>query len=294
MTDYKKYFIAGGIVILALLGLSGYLYWDLTNTKTEKSEMEEVLTYEKEQLLSEYEELAFQFDGYQNIELDNQNLQDSLAQNQQRIQNLLEELRITKVTNARRIEELKKELATVREVARVLTIKVDELQRDNDRLAEENKQVRQENNRLSTETRDLRREKNVLTEKVTRASMLELTSVSCTPLNKRDRKTRILSHITKLQFDYTLSKNVTCSRGAKIVYIRVNNPQGELLLNDSVTFRFENEDILYSCSHEVEYEGESLSDTQYLPVSGELQKGLYNADFFVDGQMITSFPFELK
>lgn len=42
------------------------------------------------------------------MNIQNDSLQERLAQEQQRVQDLLEELRITKVTNARRIAELKK------------------------------------------------------------------------------------------------------------------------------------------------------------------------------------------
>ena len=78
--------------------------------------MVEQMEFENSELEDEYEDLALQFDGYQQMNIQNDSLQERLAQEQQRVQDLLEELRITKVTNARRIAELKKELATVRAV----------------------------------------------------------------------------------------------------------------------------------------------------------------------------------
>ena len=76
-------------------------------------EMVELMTIEKEELQEQYEDLAIQFDGFQEMDIRNDSLQDRLSREQQRVQDLLEELRQTKASNARKIAELKKELATV-------------------------------------------------------------------------------------------------------------------------------------------------------------------------------------
>ena len=103
-------------LIAALLLVTAYLLWTNFQQKNEMKEMVELMEFEKEQLEDEYEELAIQFDGYQTPDIHNDSLVELLSQEKQRVQDLLEELRITKVTNARRIAELKKELATVRQV----------------------------------------------------------------------------------------------------------------------------------------------------------------------------------
>ena len=86
------------------------------NQRNEMTELIEQMEIEKEELQEEYEDLAIQFDGYQNLDIRNDSLQDLLSKEQKRVQDLLEELRTTKASNARRIAELKKELATVRAV----------------------------------------------------------------------------------------------------------------------------------------------------------------------------------
>lgn len=276
-------------LILLLAGL-------LLRQKAEMSEMVEAMEFEKEQLQEEYEDLAIQFDGYQGtMEVRNDSLTSLLEKEQQRVQNLLEELRITKVTNARKIAELKKELATVRQVMAGYVVQIDSLNRTNARLTAENREYKRQYQQAETERQELRRTEKELKAVVTRASMLEVSSFEFTPLNKHDRKTRIVSHIRKLQFEYTLGKNVTATRGLKEVYIRIVSPEGEVLMRDSTTLmRFENEDIAYSCSRTVEYGGDVVSDTQYFHGPESFAKGLYNADFFVDEQLIASFPFEIK
>lgn len=298
MTDTKKkeskqvIFIA---VIAALVGVSAFLVWMNFQQKTEIKEIVEQMEFEKEQLEDEYEELAIQFDGYQTPDIHNDSLVELLSQEKQRVQDLLEELRITKVTNARRIAELKKELATVRQVMVSYVHQIDSLDRTNKLLVKENQQVKQQYQEVARQAQQLEEERTQLAEVVSRASMLEISHFHMTPLNKRDRKTTIYNQIQKLQFDYTIARNITNKPGMKTLYLRITRPDGEVMqksLNN--VFPFENSDIAYSISKDFEYAGEEVSGTMYWLVEEILQIGMYNADFFVDGELIGSFPFEIK
>lgn len=282
-------------LVAALAIVSLLLVWMNLQQKTEMKEMVELMEFEKEQLEDEYEELAIQFDGYQTPDIHNDSLVELLSQEKQRVQDLLEELRITKVTNARRIAELKKELATVRQVMVSYVHQIDSLDRTNKRLVAENQQVKQQYQEAARQAKQLEKERTQLAEVVSRASMLEISHFQMTPLNKRDRKTTIYNQIQKLQFDYTVARNITNKPGMKTIYMRITRPDGEIMqknIND--VFRFENSDIAYSVSNDFEYAGEEISGSLYWQVEEILQVGWYNADFFVDGELIGSFPFQIK
>lgn len=282
-------------LVAALAIVSLLLVWMNLQQKTEMKEMVELMEFEKEQLEDEYEELAIQFDGYQTPDIHNDSLVELLSQEKQRVQDLLEELRITKVTNARRIAELKKELATVRQVMVSYVHQIDSLDRTNKRLVAENQQVKQQYQEVARQAQQLEKERTQLAEVVSRASMLEINHFQMTPLNKRDRKTTIYSQIQKLQFDYTVARNITNQPGMKTLYMRITRPDGEVMqksVND--VFKFENSEIAYSVSKDFEYAGEEISGSLYWLVEEILQIGWYNADFFVDGELIGSFPFQIK
>jgi predicted nucleic acid-binding Zn-ribbon protein len=263
--------------------------------KTEIKEIVEQMEFEKEQLEDEYEELAIQFDGYQTPDIHNDSLVELLSQEKQRVQDLLEELRITKVTNARRIAELKKELATVRQVMVSYVHQIDSLDRTNKQLVAENKQVKQQYQEVARQAQQLEEERTQLAEVVSRASMLEISHFEMIALNKRDRKTTIYNQIQKLQFDYTVGRNITSKPGMKTLYMRITRPDGEVMQKSiNHVFPFENSEIAYSVSKDFEYAGEEISGSLYWLVEEILQTGVYNADFFVDGELIGSFPFEIK
>jgi len=290
----KKPSILIAIIAVLVIGIS-FFAWKYFRQRTEVKEIVELMEFEKEQLESEYEEWAIQFDGYQTTDIHNDSLVQLLSQEKQRVQDLLEELRITKVTNARRIAELKNELATVRQVMVSYVQQIDSLDSMNKRLVKENQEVKQQYQDVALQAKQLEEERTQLAEVVSRASMLEISHFKMTLLNKRDKKTTIYAQIQKLQFDYTIARNITNVPGMKTIYLRITRPDGEVMQkNVNDVFTFENSQIAYSISKDFEYEGEEVSGAMYWLVEEILQIGLYNADFFVDGELIGSFPFEIK
>jgi len=289
---YLKWLIPVAVFVLLIIAALVFLNW---KQKREMTEMVEILEFEKEELQDEYEDLSIQFDGYQQLDIHNDSLQEQLAKEQQRVHDLLEELRITKVTNARRIAELKKELATVRAVMVTYVHQIDSLNRTNERLTQENNTYRQQNREIQQQNHQLLTENSHLAETVTRAAMLEVTAFEAVMLNKRDKKTKIFSQIQKMEFHYTVGKNITCQPGMKQVYMRLSRPDGDLMLKpNNKKFLFEDQQIDYSICQEIEYAGEEVSGVMYWPVEEILQTGSYRADFFIDAQLVGTYTFKLK
>ena len=110
------------------------------------------------------------------------------------------------------------------------------------------------------------------------------------PLNSSGKKTGWFSQTATLQFNYTITKNVTSQPGDKMVYLRITRPDDDVLTKGN-TFRFENKNISYSSMKKFEYSGEELNDVIYWKVGEILPKGTYKVDFFVDGYRIGSFNF---
>jgi len=305
----KIYIFSGlGLLVAALITLVVLLLTskqenEVLQQENQKIEEEKALSeaelekmfIDKEILEDEYADLAAQFDGFQNIEIHNDSLISELARERQRVQDLLEELRITKATDSRRIEELRKELATLRTIMVSYVNQIDSLDRTNKLLQEENIQVKQQYEEKARQAEKLEQERAQLVEVVTRASMLELSDFEVVKLNHRDRKTTFFSQIQKLEFKFNIARNITTEPGTKTMYLRITSPNGEVMQKtEDDVFPFENQDIAYSVAKEFEYEGESVSIAMYWSVEEILEKGIYNADFFADGQLIGSFPFTLK
>ena len=131
------------VAIVLLIGVAVYLSLQLNKSQTEISEMTELFELEKEEMENEYSGYAVQYDEMK-VHLSNDSLIRQLDKEKQRTQQLLEQLRQTEVTNAAKIRELKKELATVREVMRSYVRQIDSLDQVNKQLAQENTRVKQQ------------------------------------------------------------------------------------------------------------------------------------------------------
>ena len=277
------------IVIIAAVLLAGaavYLFIDGRNKSREIDEMSQLFAIEKEEMENEYSGYAVQYDEMK-VHLSNDSLIRQLDREKQRTQQLLEELRQTKATNAARITELKKELATVREVMRSYVRQIDSLDQVNKQLTKENTRVKQQYQEQSRVVDKLTVEKKQAEEKVALASQLDAVAITVSPRNKRGKEEFKVKNVTKFTVNFTIAKNITVKTGEKIVYLRIVKPDGEPLVKDAGnTFRYENVSLEFSAKKYIEYTGEQQEVTMYWDVEEYLSAGTYTAYLFVDGVMI--------
>lgn len=281
-------------VIIALIVAVIYFINKANEKEAEVAEVAEMMVFEKEQVEREFQDLTTEFDGY-TANIKNDSLFKLLDNQKTKVTQLLEELRVTKATNARRIAELRKELATVRSVMIRYVNQIDSLNAENKVLKTENTEVKRKYTEASQTAEQLAKDKESLNEVVTRASKLDMTSFSMLTLNNKNRKTTWFSQIANLQFNYTIAKNITAQAGQKTLYLRLTRPDDEVLSKSSGNlFQFENKKVLYSAKKDFEYTGDAVSDVIYWKVEEILQQGTYRAEFFVDGSMIGSYTFVIK
>ncbi len=206
--NVKLWIAVGAGAAAIIIGIIIYIY----KTNKQLAEITEQYAIEKEELQEEYSQLAIQYEGYK-LNVNNDSLIDKLENERLKVQRLVEELKTTKASNARRINELKKELSTVRSVLRTYVMQVDSLNRLNAQLTEENRVVTQKYQAATQSANQLKKEKEVLTQRVNLASKLEAVGVSAEALNKRNKKTDKISKAEKIKICFTLAKNVTAPIG---------------------------------------------------------------------------------
>ena len=90
----KKGLIAIVIILALVIAALAYLF---LHQRQELNELVEQMEIEKEELQEEYEDLAIQFDGYQNLDIRNDSLQDLLSREQQRVQDFPCSLRMSEI-----------------------------------------------------------------------------------------------------------------------------------------------------------------------------------------------------
>ena len=291
----KKYVLPlMSLVILALIAGAVWLFLNLQEQKQVNHDMQELAALDKQEMENEYERFALQYSEMK-TQINNDSIVEQLTQEQLKTQKLLEELKKVKSDDAREITRLKKELATVRAVLRDYVMQIDSLNRLNENLKRENTRVTAELEQRTQQVVGLSSEKASLSEKVAIAAQLDATNISLMLLDKKDKamKKPKLKDCRKMQVSFTISRNVTASNGNRTVYVRIQNPGGNVL-GGGGTFPFENRDIECSARKVVEYTGEETNVSVYWPVTQMLENGQYRVSIFADGHMIGSRTFNFE
>ena len=284
------------VVLAVILAIAAYFIF------RQHKEMEEFKTRvemekERDALEREYADLALQYDQYEGGKLliNNDSLVEKLDAEKMKVQRLLEELRTVKSTNSARINELKKELATLRSVMRNYIIQIDSLNSLNEKLVKENKTVTRKYQEASQVASRLQKDKEQLSHKVTLASKLDAVGITVTSINGRGKTVSKISRTEQLKICFALAKNVTAEVGEKYIYIRIVKPDGDVLVKDrNALFHYEDSDINYSSRKLIEYTGEEMNLCIYWPGEEFLYPGDYRVDIFADNYLIGSRNFELK
>lgn len=281
-----------GAIVLLLVGLSvaGYL---LLQKDSELSEMEELHEVNKQQLEDDYESIAMQYEGFK-FSVKNDSLLQQLDNEQAKVQRLLEELKTVKSTNRAEINRLNGELASLRKILKSYIAQIDSLNRVNQKLTQENKEITNKYQETTRTLSQVSQEKQNLTEKVSLASKLDATSISVVATNSKGKVQKKIKKIERFVISFLITKNITAQPGERTIYVRIMKPDDDVLVKSRANvFQYENREINYSMKRVVEYGGEETAVTLYWDVEEYLAPGTYRADIFADGNRIGSRSFSL-
>ena len=288
----KTLLIVASAICVVLIGVLLYMNTRMQTKQEENEQMIEVLKMDKAEMENEYQQFAMQYNEMM-TQINNDSLINQLTLEQERVKKLLEELRQTKATNAREIMRLKKELATLRAILKDYIMQIDSLNRENQALKVDNKKLRNQNQRAQAHITDLSSQNEQLVDKVAIASQLYATNISAEARNKKGKATDKLNKAKKFVISFTLARNVTTETGMRTVYVRIATPTGTVL-DSGGTFQYENRNLQYSISKDIEYTGEEQNITVYWDIAETLSAGQYRVDIFADGQNIGTTTFDME
>ncbi|MDR1356595.1 MAG: hypothetical protein LBJ58_02875 [Tannerellaceae bacterium] len=277
------------VLVLIIAGSAYYIYYQ----KKQMTDLVETFDLEKELLADEFNELSIQYEGYR-FSVNNDSLVALLSTEQAKVQRLMEELKTIKATNARRINELKKELETLRKIMRNYVIQIDSLNQANEQLTKEKNQAVQRYRQASNTAAELTKELEKQTERVTLASRLDATAITVTPLNARGKEAKRIKQMEQFAVNFRIVRNITAPVGEKTIYVRLKKPDDDILVKSRANlFVFEGKEISYSMKRVIEYDGEEAPVTMYWDIEEFLSPGVYRVDIFADGNLIGQKNFEL-
>lgn len=255
---------------------------------------EQLLEFEKMQAQEDLLTMQAEVNEYSAMAISNDSLIAMIDEQKQKIQLLLDEIKTVKATDAKRIKDLKDELSVVRSVLYDYIRQVDSLNRVNTALRNENAQVREQMKQVDQRNAQLTKQKEDLSAKVTRAAMIDVSIEGVRLLTKKGKETSKLSKVQSIAIDLDIAKNVTTSVGYKTIYLRILQPDGDVITRRGDTFKFEGNYIAFTAKKDIEYKGERLQETVFYSVNTTLLPGTYKADIFIDGAALASKTFVIK
>lgn len=255
---------------------------------------EQLLEFEKMQAQEDLLTMQAEVNEYSAMAISNDSLIAMIDEQKQKIQLLLDEIKTVKATDAKRIKDLKDELSVVRSVLYDYIRQVDSLNRVNTALRNENAQVREQMKQVDQRNAQLTKQKEDLSAKVTRAAMIDVSIEGVRLLTKKGKETSKLSKVQSIAIDLDIAKNVTTAVGYKTIYLRILQPDGDVITRRGDTFKFEGNYIAFTAKKDIEYKGERLQETVFYSVNTTLLPGTYKADIFIDGAALASKTFVIK
>lgn len=236
---------------------------------------------------------------YDAVTVDNEEMQDSIQAQKDKIKQLMVELEDSKKDKKRfiwRVRQLQEETETLRSIMKDYLVTIDSLNTLNIELRDNLDKTKTNLNKM-TEDRDLYKEQSdKYKNQVQKGSRLSAYGFSTVGLKYNDKDTKRAKKVVKVKSCFTIGENTIAKSGKRNVYIRVISPQGKVLTKRNTnTLNTNTGTIVYSDKRSVDYQNQSvdvciIADLREL----ELDKGNYIVEIYADGARIGKDSFALK
>ena len=287
------------LIAAAVAVIAAVIIFLVMHSKSAKLDAQlEQVQLEKEQLAlsNEYQQLNNEFAQYENqtILLANDSIVEKYAAAKAKVEKLLQELNAEKTKNRARIAQLEGEIKTLKSILKTYVERIDELSKENANLRNENEQVKNQNRRLSANLTDAKRTNEQLSERMTLAEKLNVTGIQLQALKSNGKVEKNITKAKQLKVTFTIPQNNSTPVGEKTIYLRITNPEGDLLRGNGQRFSFENQSLDCSAAKTIEYEGEEIGGiTIYWDVNTTLNPGEYTVELFADNFRLASRKFTM-
>jgi hypothetical protein len=281
--------IALGILLALFLGTAFYT----SKLYNEKKENEATLTREKEQVMADLSSMAKQYDiAIDENEVANENLLDA----RERIQGLMDSLKISQ-NSVNSLWRYKKKFLALQEEMDVLLTENDKLKTENALLATSLDSTNIQLAERAIFTDSLLVQNTQLSEVVENAAVLQTVGLKGFGVIERSSgkliPTERARRSDKIRVCYTVAKNALVGAGDKELYVQVLDPKNNVLgANEQIQF---DETILnYSLVSKFNYENKNLDICEFVAPNEDFSEGRYVVNVFNKNELISTSEFVLK
>ncbi|MBQ7773732.1 MAG: hypothetical protein IJ383_06675 [Bacteroidales bacterium] len=283
--NYKNIIIALSAVAVVLLGVLIYVFVDRNSIIND-------LTIEKEDLTAQMVELQNDYAGLSSA---NDTLNAELMLEREKVAQLLERVKKTEASNKAKLLKYERELGTLRSIMRGYIKQIDSLNTLNNELRVAAAEAKKEARQNKTQYENLKTTTEELGKQVELGSIVKGRGMTIVGINANGKDTDRSSRVAKLKTCINLVENSIAKKGPRNVYIRVKGPDGILMTqNPMQMFTVAGEEMIYSASREVDYQGDEVEICIYFEYGEQFTKGVYTVEAFTTEGRIGSADLLLK
>jgi hypothetical protein len=174
-------------------------------------------------------------------------------------------------------------------------VQIDSLNTLNTALRQQASEARQEAEESRKQYDELVTTTEALSAKASAGAIVKARGVVLSAINASNKETNRSSRVEKLRTCLSLIENSIAEKGPKVIYIRVKGPDGILMTGDQQRiFTVDGEEMIYSASREVDYQGEEVEVCIYFASGEGFVKGIYNVEVYSSEIMLGSADLLLR
>ena len=290
----KIYFLI--LVIIALLGTNAYVF-----LKDKKSEEKIVtLTDERSRMEIEIDRIEAELDRSKNA---NVNLSAELKEGQElarvKINELREQLRQGKLTEGQ-LARAQKEITDLRSFVSRYTADLAVLEKKNVKLTQQRDSLQTTVANINERASTLEKANTELSNKVRIAAAIKVANIAVSTVkirnNGKESEVSRASAATRLKIRFTVAENTVAQQGLHDVFIRIIDPDGNLITSDSsALFDADGDQLQYTYKTSIEFDNSfgKLYSVDWDPAQ-PFKKGEYTVVLYADGYTMGKTMFQLK
>lgn len=284
----------GGLktVMIAMVAVAAVLAVALVYVLTSKNKLVGQLNDEKKDLTEQIQMLQNDYEG---LSSDYDSINAQLDSSREEIAQLVERVKKTEATNRAKIRQYQKELGTLRTIMKSYIVQIDSLNTLNHKLTAEAASARKEAAASKRLNAELSQQVEDLTGRVTAGAVLKARGVRLEAYNNNDKLTDRSGKVSRLLVTLSLLENELTPKGPVRVYVRVTDPDGNLLTDGrNTSFTISEETLQATASREVDYQGAEVEMGIYVNNIPSFRKGVYSVTAYTNQGQIGSAELLLR
>ena len=268
-------------IVYVLVAVAVVLAAALAFVWFERTSLVNDLNDEKQDLTQRMIELQ---NDYASLSSDYETINSQLDSSREEVSQLIERIKKTDATNRAKMRQYEKELGTLRTIMRSYIVQIDSLNTLNKKLTADAAAARKEAAESRKKNAELKQTVKSLSASVATGAILKGRAIRIDAYNASGKVTDRSSRVVRLLTTLSLVENELAEKGPVRVYIRVKDPDGNLLTNaSSREFTVAGgEPMIASASREVDYQGAEVEMSIYLNDIPDYVKGIYTVEAFTE------------